>query len=137
MADIIQIDPKIQDAREKKEAQIKKQKQAAVRNMLLRAKREFRCERCFQEIELQELSDRSEQEKLRVPYLFCEICAEEYIDYIERLKGKGDPECYWRSDVWLEVWKRWIDYKGTLDRYLRSKEFRKLLEELKQPDPDQ
>jgi len=78
-----------------------------------------------------------ERKNLRVPYLFCESCADEYVEYIERLKGKDDPNCYWRNEIWLELWKRWIDYQGTVDRYIRSKEFKQLVEELKQPEPEE
>ena len=73
----------------------------------------------------------------RIPYRFCESCSEEYIDYIERLKGKGDSDCYWHNDDWLEIWKRWIDYQGVIDRYLKSKEFIQLVQELKDTKPDE
>jgi hypothetical protein len=73
--------------------------------------------------------------RLRVPYRFCASCSEEYIDYIERLKGGGDSECYWRNDEWLESWRRWIDYQGALDRFIRSKEFSRLLKELEETTP--
>jgi len=72
----------------------------------------------------------------RIPYRFCESCAEEYIDFIERLKGGGDPDRYWHNDAWLAVWKSWIDYQSSIDNYLKSKEFLKLLREMKQTTPD-
>lgn len=67
--------------------------------------------------------------KLRVPYRFCESCSREYIDYIERLKGKRDSNLSWQNAEWMESWQRWIDYQWSVDRYLKSKEYRKLAEE--------
>ena len=67
----------------------------------------------------------------RVPYQFCDDCTEEFIDYIERLKGRGDPDCYWRNEAWLEIWSTWINHRAALDRHARSKEFARLLQEIK------
>lgn len=69
-----------------------------------------------------------------MPYRFCGACAEEYIDYIERLKGEGDPNCYWRNEAWLEIWTAWIHYRAAMDRHFKSKEFLQLIKELK-PSP--
>ncbi len=72
----------------------------------------------------------------RVPYRFCESCSEEYIDFVERLKGGGDSDRYWHNEAWLGVWKAWIDYQSSIDNYVKSKEFIRLMKELKQPTPD-
>ena len=39
---------------------------------------------------------------------------------------------YWHNDLWAELWKRWIDYQSAVDSYLKSKEFKKLLVELRE-----
>jgi hypothetical protein len=54
-------------------------------------------------------------------------------DYIERLQGRGDPDCYWHNDEWLDAWRKWIDYQGSVDRYVKSKEFLRLIQEFKKP----
>jgi hypothetical protein len=94
----------------------------------------LKCEKCGTQIDV--TADTCEQQlQFRVPYQFCGSCGEEYADYIERLKGRGDAECYWRNDDWVESWQRWIDYRGALDRFIRSKEFVKLLKELQETIP--
>ncbi|AOY57391.1 hypothetical protein B2D07_02950 [Desulfococcus multivorans] len=132
MADIISLENKFQEAREKKVAADRKRKLQAVRAVLQEAKGILTCEKCHQELD-DEAAHR--ERDLRVPYVFCDSCAEEYVDYIERLQGRGDQTCYWRNRQWFDVWRRWIDYRGTIDTYLQSKEFRQLLEELKQVGP--
>jgi hypothetical protein len=34
------------------------------------------------------------------------------------------------------MWRKWIDYQGAIDTYLKSKEFKQLLAELKDTRPD-
>ena len=132
MADIISLENKFQEARDKKVADDRMRKLQAVRGVLQEAKGILSCEKCHQELDDEAVH---RERDLRVPYLFCDSCAEEYVDYIERLQGRGDKICYWRNRQWFDVWKRWIEYRGTIDTYLQSKEFRRLLEELKQVGP--
>ncbi|GBC63015.1 hypothetical protein DENIS_4004 [Desulfonema ishimotonii] len=132
---IISLNAKLREARDKKDLTERRRKLAAVRNALLEARRPFKCEKCHQPIGAEHLSEDGGHPDLKVPFLFCPSCSEEYLDYIRRLQGQGDPACYWRNEAWLELWKRWLDYQGTVDRYLKSNEFKQLLEELKLPDP--
>jgi hypothetical protein len=132
MADIISLENKFQEVRDKKVADDRRRKLQAVRSVLQEAKGILTCEKCHHVLGDEALH---RERDLRVPYLFCGSCAEEYIDYIERLQGRGDEACYWRNRQWFDIWKRWIEYRGAIDTYLRSKEFRRLLEELKQVGP--
>ena len=137
VADIIQIDDKLQHSKEKKAAINRKRKILAVQKVFQCTHCAFKCEKCGTQINPDKKSKVKDIGNLRVPYRFCESCSEEYVDYIERLKGKGDPECYWHNETWIEVWRKWIDYQGVIDRYLKSKEFRQLLEELKETMPNE
>ena len=122
---------------EQKQAElIRKRKVLAVRKVFQCTHCAMKCEKCSVHINPEEQSKRSNDLRMAVPYHFCESCAEEYIDYIQRLHGKGDPDCYWHNAAWLESWKAWIDYQGAIDRYLKTKEFLQLLQELKQTRPD-
>ena len=129
MANIIQLDKKLKHTKEKKAEIIKKRKILAVQKV-------FQCMRSSSVWLF--LGDDQERavSALRIPYRFCESCAEEYADYIERLKGRGDSEYYWHNEIWIELWKKWIDYQGVIESYLKSKEFRQLLEELKDTGPN-
>ena len=131
MADIISLDDKLKQTREEKEVLVRKRKILAVQKAFQCAQCAFKCEKCGTQMSHAEQKKESEEDSIRVPYRFCGSCSEEYLDYIDRLQGKGDLDRYWHNDAWLEVWKKWIDYQSVMDRYLRSKEFMQLLKELK------
>ena len=135
MADIISIDKKRTEIQTKQSDALRRRKLMAVRKVFQCAHCALKCEKCGTPISEMDESDTEATVDLRVPYRFCESCALEYLDYIERLKG-GDSDCYWHNDAWLQSWRSWIDYQSAVDRYLNSKEFHKLIEELKQTGLD-
>jgi hypothetical protein len=114
----------------------RRRKAAAVRKIMQCSRCALRCEKCGAHMEprRRQAADPSEA---RLPYRFCSSCEEEYRDFIERLKGRGDPDCYWRNELWLDIWKKWIDYQGAVDSYLKSKEFIQLLQELEKLEEDE
>lgn len=130
MADIISLDNKLELTREKKAALRRQQKAVAVRRVLQCTSCSFKCEKCGTQIDP---NTGVAPVRNKLPYKFCEACEDEYIDYIERLQGRGDTDCYWHNDAWLDSWRKWIDYQASVDRYTRSKEFLRLIEEFKQP----
>ncbi len=132
MGKIISFDDKVVSAREKKAQLSRKRKIKAVRQVFQCSSCAFKCEKCGTQINPDASGDDGQQHNLRVPYSFCDACTDEYIDYIEHLKGQGDEECYWHNDAWIDAWRKWIDYQGSLDTYLKSKEFQQLLQEIKQ-----
>jgi hypothetical protein len=133
LADIISLDDKLETSREKKAALRRRQKAVAVRRVVQCTSCSFKCEKCGTQIEPR-TDDKAKHQRL--PYKFCEACDDEYQDYLERLQGRGDPDCYWHNDDWLDSWRKWIDYQGSVDRYVKSKEFSRLLQEFKQPVPE-
>lgn len=128
---IISFDDKAVSSREKKAKISRSRKIKAVRQVFQCSNCAFKCEKCGTQIDPVDSDDALQKRDLRVPYSFCDACSEEYIDYIERLKGQGDEECYWHNDAWIDAWRNWIDYQGSLDVYLKSKEFQLLLQEIK------
>ena len=128
MGNIICLDEKIKCTRKKQDAIVRKRKLLAVRKI-------FRCTHCISKCEKCGVQIRAENKptapEFRVPYSFCDSCSEEYIEYIDTLTGKKDEALYWRNDAWMKVWSTWIEHQGAVDSYLKSKEFERLLDELK------
>jgi len=133
VADIISLDDKLETSREKKASLRRRQKAVAVRRVVQCSNCSFKCEKCGTPIEPR---PGEKTERPKPPYKFCEACEDEYLDYIERLQGRGDPDCYWHNDAWVDSWRKWIDYQGSVDHYVKSKEFLRLLQEFKQSSPD-
>jgi hypothetical protein len=136
VADIISIDEKLKISREKQAALIRRRKIQAVQKVFQCTQCSFKCEKCGSQINPEKASPECNHQFQRVPYHFCKSCEEEYLDYIDRLQGKGNPEWYWHNEQWLKLWKDWISYQSSVDLYLKSKEFSQLVEELKKPGPD-
>ena len=136
LADIISIDKKLDLAKDKKAVLIRRRKVLAVQKVFQCTHCALKCEKCGTQIEPAADPRKKYHRDLRVPYNFCQTCSEDYIDYIERLKGKGNEECFWHNDAWLDAWTKWIEYQSSIDRYIKSKEFRRLLDELKQTAPE-
>ncbi|MGD9331539.1 MAG: hypothetical protein PVJ53_09525 [Desulfobacterales bacterium] len=132
MADVISICDKLDRAKLEKDATLDRRKQRAIKHLFQRSCCALDCEKCG--LPIGRACAKEGCPKVhdhRVPYQFCDDCTEEFIDYIERLKGRGDPDCYWRNEAWLEVWSTWINHRAALDRHARSSEFARLLQEIK------
>jgi hypothetical protein len=136
VADIISIDKKLDLANDKKAAIIRRRKVSAVQKVFQCTQCALKCEKCGTQIEHDPELAAKRRRNLRVPYNFCEACSEEYMEYIERLKGRGNSDCYWHNEAWIDAWTKWIEYQSSIDRYIKSKEFKQLLDELRQSRPD-
>jgi len=60
----------------------------------------------------------------------------EYNDYLNQLDGNSNPDHPWQNSEWVDTWKRWIDYQKAINRYLRSRDFLLMVQELHQKAPD-
>ena len=135
MADIIFLNNKRNAALTQDEAALKARKRLAVHTLLKFTGRSSRCERCGDTVAAPP-AESGPSVPRRIPYHFCEGCAADYKDYIQRLKGESTVERSWQTDTWFETWTQWIGYQSVMDRYLKSKAFRQLLEEIKQDAPE-
>ena len=128
MGTIISLDTKLKSTQNKQDAIVRKRKLLAVRKIFQCTHCPSKCEKCGVQITA---DNRPEVPAFRIPYTFCDTCSKEYWNYIEALKGNGDSTLYWHNDAWMNVWATWIEHQGAVDSYLKSKEFERLLDELK------
>lgn len=135
MAEIISIGDKRLLSDKEKAERVKKRKIHAVQQVIQCTHCRIKCEKCGIHVDAAERDEIGAEKLLRVPYRFCFSCSEEYIDYIERLKGGGDSDCYWHNAVWMKSWQAWIEYKSALDQHTKSKEFLRLLKDLEESNP--
>ena len=137
MADIIPIDERIADAREKQSSLDRKQKIRAVQKIFQCTRCAFKCEKCGTQIDPHPEADESQPESRQAEFRLCEDCRDEYHDYLQWQQGQADPKTYWRNDAWRELWRNWIAYQKSIERYMESKEFLQLLHELRSDEPDE
>lgn len=135
MTKVISLDKKLKTVRDEKQALIRKRKVQAVQKVFQCTHCAFKCEKCGTQIEPADAKGGRGHPKS--PYRFCQGCLEEYLEYIEKLKGRENPDCYWHNSAWMDLWRTWIDYQSSLDRYLRSKEFVRLMQDLKENGPEE
>ncbi len=128
MNKIISLDDKLKLSAEQREELARKRKIMAVRKVFQCTHCASKCERCGMGIGQE---NQTKKDDPKIPYHLCDSCAEEYVEYIQRLQGKGNADAYWYNHAWMKIWQTWIEYQGAIDQYLRSKEFRKLLDELR------
>lgn len=136
MADVIPIDNRLQLAENKKKEIIRKRKVLAVRKIFQCSRCAFKCDKCGTQMSDAQLKKADQHPTPDVPYRFCESCVEEYNDYMERQNGGGDVAYYWHNDAWSDEWRLWIDHQKAVDRYLKSREFNQLLDEIRQIHPE-
>jgi hypothetical protein len=125
---IISLDDRLKMTEREKAFVERKRKILAVRQVFQCTHCASKCERCGTGLGPE---NRTQTDNPRIPYHFCDSCAEEYMDYIDKLQGKGSPEAYWHNHAWMKAWQAWIEYQGAIDHYMRSKEFHQLIEELR------
>ncbi len=136
MANVISLDQKLKISQKKKTALVRNRKITAVQKVFQCTHCAFKCEKCGAQTSTENQKQNHANHKTHIPYRFCNGCYEEYLDYIDRLKGKRDQDCYWHNEEWLRAWRSWIDYQSSIDLYLKSKEFVQLVDELKQTRSD-
>jgi len=137
VADVIAIDKKMQLKAGERAAHIRKRKILAVRKVFHCTHCASKCEKCGTQIGVQPAHQETAFSGATIPYNFCESCTEEYLDYMDRLQGGGNPDYYWHNETWQAIWENWIAYQTSIEHYLKSAEFSKLLQELKQIGPNQ
>ena len=137
MADIIPIDERIADAREKKISLDRRLKIRAVQKIFQCTRCAFKCEKCGTQIDPNATTGCHEPQCRQSAFRLCEDCREEYQHYLRGEKGQTDSKTYWRNEAWREIWRNWIAYQKSIERYMESKEFLRLLDELKNNGPDE
>lgn len=137
MSNVISFENKLKTVKESKDATLQQRKILTVQKALQCFHCAIKCEKCGMQVS----SGCSGHQQhactgCHAPYRFCDSCNEEYLDYIEYLKGSPSAGCYWQNGAWAETWQRWIDYQASVDRYYKTKEFKRLVDEMRQKSSD-
>ncbi|MGQ9857971.1 MAG: hypothetical protein ACUVS3_04680 [Thermodesulfobacteriota bacterium] len=127
MAEVIDLKAKKKRDQDKKAALERARKMEAVLQMFQCSRCSVKCMKCGSQLQMSP----PQESGPGLAYRFCESCKEEYLEFLERLHGRGDPTFYWYNREWMDVWKAWMHYQDALGRYQLSEEFRRLIDEIK------
>ena len=125
------IDTKLAAAREEENLSRQRRKIRAIRKVLRCTRCGMKCDKCGIPIEPPAAGAETRLPIRDVPYRLCLSCREEYDDYRARIAGRDNLDCYWHNTHWESTWGRWIEYQSAMDRYLKSDEFQRLIEEIR------
>jgi hypothetical protein len=63
------------------------------------------------------------------PYPFCDPCREEYLAFLRYQEGITDHVEYWHTEAWAAMWRSWLEHMKAGERFRRSPEFLRLMQE--------
>ncbi len=122
MAEIIDLNLRHKHQRKKLEDKAK-ERAAAVASALSCGLCPRRCAHCGMAIENPVIPPPE------APYPFCGPCLEEYQAFRRLEDGQGEPEAYWHSPRWAEMWRYWLKHMKACDDFRSSAEFLRLMRE--------
>ena len=128
MADIISLDDRLKEQREKRLSDKKKRRLDTLRLVMQCTTCPHKCAKCGSQLETPTPRVLSPELPLRL----CAGCWEEYQVYRGAQEGTGSApelEPYYNA-AWQEMWKAWLDYQRRLHGYRNSPEFLQLMVEL-------
>ena len=127
MPKVIDIENRIETEKRKKKIAERRREVAPLLRFLQCACCGMKCRRCGSPAELRPPA----KEIPKVPFNFCKDCREEYLEYQRIQNSDEESEVPWRNREWIRMWKKWIEYQNTVQRFHKSKEVQEVFEELR------
>jgi len=126
MGDIVKFD-ECMETEKKKRKQKRIEKLTAMRKIFECTKCALKCNRCGTQVDIARTSSYLKE----VPYRFCMSCEDEFKDFLDKRKGNGRKDLYWHNHEWMAMWQAWIHYQEAIKKYENSREFKRLLNDLR------
>jgi hypothetical protein len=125
---IVHLGDRIESRKSKERLEHYRGKMETVQKLLQCSSCHLKCALCSAQLEAQDVSnrDRPAQPGLR----FCPSCKEEFEEFQAITRSGVSPTLFWHNEEWKAMWSAWLDYRRALGAFLRSNEFKLLLEEL-------
>lgn len=127
MKKIISLEERIEDKRQKERLEQYRGKIETIQKVLQCSSCHLKCAMCGTQIEGPGSGCHGAGNS---GLQFCESCREEFQEFLAIKKGQKEPTLFWHNKEWKEMWSAWLDYRKAMNAFLRSAEFKLLLEEL-------
>jgi hypothetical protein len=128
MKKIISLEERIEDKRQKERLEQYRGKIETIQKVLQCSACHLKCAMCGTQIEGSGGSGCNVA--VHSGLQFCDSCGEEFREFLAIKKGQKEPDLFWHNKEWKEMWSAWLDYRKAMSAFLRSPEFKLLLEEL-------
>lgn len=65
----------------------------------------------------------------KAPYPMCDPCQQEYFSYMRYREGIKQDQPFWHTEEWAEMWEAWLHHMESIDKFRRTAQFLRLMEE--------
>ncbi|MEW6665122.1 MAG: hypothetical protein AB1512_07870 [Thermodesulfobacteriota bacterium] len=128
MEKVVDLEERIQSRRSKERLEQFRGKMETVQKLLQCSSCHLKCAMCNAQLQGQDPSTVSHPAHLGLR--FCGSCREEFEEFLAITRNDAAPTLFWHNEEWKNMWSAWLDYRRSITAFLRSNEFKLLLEEL-------
>jgi len=125
---VVDLEERIESRRSKERLEHLRGKMETVQKILQCSSCHMKCAMCNAQLENQDASTRPHPAHLGLR--FCGSCREEFEEFLAITRSEAKPTLFWHNEEWKAMWSAWLDYRRSMGAFLRSNEFKLLLEEL-------
>ena len=127
MDKIVNLEKRKEDRKKREQAERYRAKVVAVQKVMQCSSCHMRCAMCgFHVGDMDAPEERSTSHGL----VLCGDCSKEYQDFLAVTQKKTKSEVFWHNKEWIDMWSAWVGYRRAIIAFMKSKEFKFLLEEL-------
>ena len=128
MEKVVDLEERIESRKSKERLEHFRGKMETVQKILQCSSCHLKCAMCSTLLEGRDTSTASHPAHLGLR--FCGSCREEFEEFLAITESEAQPTLFWHNEEWKAMWSAWLNYRRTIAAFLRSSEFKLLLEEL-------
>lgn len=128
MNNVLNIKDRLEEKRQKQQAEAHRHKVEAVQRFIQCASCHYRCAMCGYHLEATDSSCPSELSPYNIS--LCESCRAEFEDFTKILNGRKGSNVSWHNKEWMELWSAWLDYIKAIKEFRDSDGFKQLTKSL-------
>jgi hypothetical protein len=128
MTKVLHIGDRLNTKKNRKRAELYKDRIRSVRRAVQCAFCNLKCSMCGRYLSKEEV--RHSLFSSSDGFNLCESCGSEFEDYIRISTNQKISGMFWQNEAWRKLWSAWVDYQEALKAFKDSPEFQKLDEEI-------
>lgn len=128
MEKVLNITSRLEHKRRKEQAEEYRDRFQAVQRVLQCSACQYKCAMCNWHIDR---SDPSDPPKPSSPteFTLCESCRAEFEAFRKASQeGSLESDVFWHNKEWLELWRSWLNYQRSIEKFRNSFDFNNISE---------